>query len=110
MLFRLSNAFATFQGLINQIFAEKLDIFCIVYLDHILIYTKGSELDHIDAVKWVLEQLLQNGLYANLQKCWFHQDEIRFLGYIIFPKGICMKLERILSIQDWPRLQCVHNV
>ena len=38
--FGLSNASATFQGYVNKILAEKLDIFVIVYLDDILIYTK----------------------------------------------------------------------
>ena len=40
LLFGLSNAPTTFQGYINKILAEKLDIFVIVYLDNILIYTK----------------------------------------------------------------------
>ena len=40
MLFRLSNASASFQYYINKILAKKLDIFVIVYLDNILIYTE----------------------------------------------------------------------
>ena len=40
MPFSLSNAPATFQEYGNKILAEKLDIFIIVYLDDILIYTK----------------------------------------------------------------------
>ena len=38
--FGLSNIPAIFQRYINKILAEKLDIFVIVYLDDILIYTK----------------------------------------------------------------------
>ncbi len=37
--FGLANALVLFQSYINKCLAEKLDIFCIVYLDHILIYT-----------------------------------------------------------------------
>ena len=40
MPFGLFNAPATFQGYINKILAEKFDIFVIVYLNDILIYTK----------------------------------------------------------------------
>ena len=40
MSFSLSNALAIFQSYVNKILAEKLDIFVIIYLDDILIYTK----------------------------------------------------------------------
>ena len=40
MLFGLSNTLTIFQGYINKILAEKLDVFVIVYLDNILIYTE----------------------------------------------------------------------
>ena len=38
--FGLFNIPATFQKYVNKILAEKLDIFVIVYLNNILIYTK----------------------------------------------------------------------
>lgn len=43
MPFGPSNAPATFQDLINRIFTEKLDVFYIVYLDDISIYTEMTE-------------------------------------------------------------------
>ena len=42
MPFGLSNTPTSFQGYINKIFAEKLDIFVNVYLDNILVYTKNA--------------------------------------------------------------------
>ena len=47
ILFGLSNASASFQGYINKILAEKLDIFVIVYLDDIFIYIKDPGQGHI---------------------------------------------------------------
>ena len=51
MPFGLSNAPASFQGYINKILAEKLDVFVIVYLDDILIYTEDQDQGHIEAVR-----------------------------------------------------------
>ncbi len=51
MFFGLSNAPASFQGYINKILAEKLDIFVVVYLDDILIYTEDSRQPHVEAVQ-----------------------------------------------------------
>ena len=40
MPFWLSNILPSFQGYINKILAKKLNIFIIVYLNNIFIYTK----------------------------------------------------------------------
>ena len=50
MLFGLTNAPATFQSYINKILAKKLDIFVIVYLNDILIYTKSKSEEYVQAV------------------------------------------------------------
>ena len=49
--FGLSNAPATFQAYINSILAENLDVFVIVYLDDILIYSENPR-DHVNHVRW----------------------------------------------------------
>ena len=51
MPFGLTNAPASFQGYINKILVEKLDIFVIVYLDDILIYTDDDKDGHVAAVR-----------------------------------------------------------
>ena len=50
MLFKLINALAIFQGYINKIFIEKLDVFVIVYLDNIFIYIKDKGKNYVQAV------------------------------------------------------------
>ena len=51
MPFDLSNALTTFQGNVNKILAKKLDIFVIVYLDDILIYTEDLGQPYVEAVR-----------------------------------------------------------
>ncbi len=48
--FGLANAPATFQGYINKILADKLDVFVIVYLDDMLIYTESEGKEHVQVV------------------------------------------------------------
>ena len=55
MPFGLTNAPATFQGYINKILTEKFDVFVIVYLDDIFIYTKDERKSHVQVVYWVLD-------------------------------------------------------
>ena len=110
MLFDLSNIPATFQGYVNKILAEKFDIFVIVYIDDILIYTKNPRQPHVDAVRWVLDQLWKHSLFVNLKKCRFYQDEVRFLEYVVLSKGISMEAERIEVVKNWPELKLVQDI
>ena len=110
MPFGLSNTPATFQGYINKILTEKLDIFIVVYLDNILIYTKNPGQPHVEAVCWIQDKLRKHSLFANLKKCRFHQDEVRFLRYIVSSKEISMEAEKIEVVKDWLESKSVHNI
>ena len=98
--FGFFNAPASFQGYINKILAEKLNIFVIVYLDDIFVYTKDQDWGHVEAVRYVLDILRKNGLFANLKKCQFHTNEVRFLGYVILSQGIWMEDKRIKAVRN----------
>ena len=50
MPFGLFNAPASFQGYINKILIDKLDIFVNVYLDDIFIHTKDQGQAHVNTV------------------------------------------------------------
>ena len=104
------NALASFPKYINKIFAEKFDIFIIVYLDDILIYTKDDRNSHVAAIQWVLEQLKIFLLHTNLEKCRFYQDEVRFLGYVVSSKSIRMEDKQIEAVKQWPKPQSVRDM
>ena len=110
MPFGLFNTPASFQGYINKILAEKLDIFVIVYLDDILIYTEDPGQPYVDAVCWVLEQFRKHGLFANLKKCRFHQEEVRLLGFVVSSQGIRMEEERIEEVKALAEPKSVRDI
>ncbi len=49
-------------------------------------------------------------MYANLKKCHFHQDEMRFLGYIVSHQGIQMEEGRIKGVRDWPKPRLLRDI
>ena len=75
-----------------------------------MIYTKYPGQLHVKAVRWVLDQLQKHSLFANLKKCRFHQDEVRFLGYIVSSKRKSIEAERIEVVKDWPEPKSVRNI
>ena len=109
MPFDLSITSATFQKYVNKILAEKLGIFVIVYLDDILIYTKDPGQPHVEVVCWILDQLKKYLLFTNLKKCRFHQDEVRFRGYVVSSKGISIEAERIKVVRKWPEPKSIRD-
>jgi hypothetical protein len=56
MLFGLFNVLATFQAWINEILRSFLDIFCIVYIDNILVFSDNLK-DHRKHVSLVFKAL-----------------------------------------------------
>ena len=110
MPFRLFNAPTSFQGYINKILAEKHNIFVIVYLDDIFIYIENQSQSYVKAMRWVLDLLRKNGLFANLKKYWFHKDKIRFLGYVVSSEGIQIEDKRIEIVRNWPEPKSVQDI
>ena len=70
MTFGLTNAPASFMDLMNRVFRPFLDLFVMVFIDDILVYSKDLE-DHDTHLWVVLETLRKERLYAKLSKCKF---------------------------------------
>ena len=83
MPFGLTNAFMAFQQFMNDIFSDLLDVYVIIYLDDILIYSNNMSKHHW-YVKEVLKYLCKTGFYTKAEKCEFHSESVEYLGYILF--------------------------
>ncbi len=75
----LCNAPATFQSLMNRIFYDFLDDFLVVYMDDLLIFSKGEQ-SHLRHIELVLSRLKDNELFVSPKKCEFLKDENRVSG------------------------------
>ena len=102
MPFELTNAPATFQAFINTTLCKYLDIFVTAYLNDILIYTKSTLEEHIQAVKKVFKALQEADIRLQPNKCKFHVKTVKFLGSIIMTDGIQMDNEKVKAIREWP--------
>ncbi|GBG84195.1 hypothetical protein CBR_g38166 [Chara braunii] len=70
MPFDLTNAPATFQTAMNDIFRDILEEYVLVYLDDILVYSRTLE-DHLRHLRNVLQRLCKHDFYSKLSKCHF---------------------------------------
>jgi len=95
--------------LMNDVFREFLDDFVVCYLDDILVFSKNEE-EHINHVRLVLEKLRTVGLYAKLEKCVFHQPQVKFLGYIISREGLSMDPKKIRTVTEWKKSATVRDI
>lgn len=102
MPFGLTNATATFQAYINNVLRKYLDVFVVVYLDDILVYSKTLE-EHVQHVRKVLQALKDADLRIKPEKTEFHKQEVKFLGYIVSREGLKMDQKKIEAITSWPK-------
>ena len=96
----LTNAPTTFQHFMNDIFQDMSDVFIVVYLDDILVYSDSEEVHH-DHIRRVLTCLQNNSLHVKPEKSLFHMRSIEFLGFIVSPTGIAMDAAKTEAIRNW---------
>ena len=89
MSFGLTNAPAYFMHLMNMVFMDYLDVFVVIFIDDILIFSKTEE-EHEEHLRLVLQRLREHQLYAKFSKCEFWIDEVPFLGHVISQGGIAV--------------------
>jgi Reverse transcriptase (RNA-dependent DNA polymerase) len=107
MFFALTNLPATFQMMMNAIFAVEITMgWLIVYMDDMLITTKNDLPLHQKYVHHILNKLAQHDLYLKPEKCVFEQSCVEFLG-VILEHNTCHRLPRWLACTPWTGVSSV---
>ena len=98
--FGLTNAPATFMHLMHSIFREYLDSFIVIFLDDILVYSKGLR-EHVTHVRQTLAILRKHQLYAKVSKCSFFQHRVEYLGHIVSAEGLAPDPAKVQAVRAW---------
>ncbi|MBW0489487.1 hypothetical protein O181_029202 [Austropuccinia psidii MF-1] len=101
MPFGLTNAPAYFQNLVNDIFQDLLDVYVVVYLKEVMVFSKSEE-EHVTHVSTLLSRLRTNNLCAKAFNCLFDVSSVEYLGYIVSSEGLKKDQENVQQILNWP--------
>ena len=97
------------MSLMNGIFKRYLDLFVIVFIDDILVYSKSKK-EHEQHFRIVLEMLRERKLYAKFSKCEFWLDSVSFLGNVVSKDGVMVDPSKIEAVKNWERPTNVSEV
>jgi hypothetical protein len=110
MFFGLTNSPATFQALMNSIFADLIAKRVVaVYLDDILIYTKTIK-EHCKVMRKVLCRLEKNNLYLRPAKCKFECTKVKYFGILTRENHVSMYPAKVQAVTDWPTPQNLQDI
>ena len=99
MPFGLKNIGTTYQRLVNKMFSKQIGRNMEMYVDDMLVKSK-EELAYLDNLKETFTTLKQYQMKLNPSKCAFGVASGKFLGFMVFQKGIEANPEKVRAILD----------
>ena len=97
MSFWLTNVPTTFMDLMNRVFNPYLDMFVIIFINDMIIYSRNVE-DHAIHLQIVVQTLKDRDLYVKLCMCEFWLESMAFLGHIVSSDGIIVDTQKIEAL------------
>ena len=101
MLFGLCNATATFQRLVQKCLGELNLMYCLIYLDNVIVFSKMEE-EHLKCLHIVLDCFWDHNLKLKPMKCEFFWDEINYLAHHVSNKGMWPSKENLKAVAEFP--------
>jgi hypothetical protein len=99
MPFGLRNGPAIFQRVMQEILAPYLWIFCLVYIDDIVVFSKSYS-DHLSHLDQVLEAVESAGITLSPKKCHLFYSSILLLGHKVSRLGLSTHDEKVKAILE----------
>ena len=87
MSFGLCNALAMFQRLMQNCLGKLNFIYCLIYLDNIIIFSQTVE-EHLHQLHVVFDQFREYNLKLNPSKCSLFKEEINYLAHQVSKEGV----------------------
>ncbi|GKD03287.1 transposable element [Tanacetum coccineum] len=109
MPFGFTNAPASFQALINEVFMDYMRKFVLVFFDDILIYSDSLD-NHLQHLRIVFETLKQHKLFVKKLKCSFGQARLEYFGHVVSNEGVSADKSKIDSMLSWPQPTTVNGL
>jgi hypothetical protein len=102
MPFGLRNGPSIFQRVMNEVLAPYLWLFCLVYIDDIVVYSQSFE-EHIEHLDKVLGAIAKSGITLSPDKCHLFYSSILLLGHKVSRLGLSTHEEKVKAIQELER-------
>ena len=83
----LCNVPATFQQLIQNCLREMNLIYCLIYLDDIVIFSQMAQ-EHLHCLHIIFDQFREHNLKLNPLKCNLFREEITYLAHGVSKDGV----------------------
>ena len=99
MPFGLKNVGATYQRLMNKMFAHQLGRNVQVYVDDMLVKSV-CENDHLCDLQETFNTLRSYNMKLNPSKCMFGVTTGKFLGFMVSQRGIEVNSEKVRAILE----------
>ena len=99
MPFGLKNAGATYQRLMNKMFAHQIGRNVQVYVNDILVKSL-HKVDHLDDLRETFDTLRSFNMKLNPNKCAFGVTTGKFLGFMVSQRGIEVNPEKVRAIME----------
>ena len=106
MPFGLKNVGATYQRLMNKMFAHQLGRNVQVYVDDMLVKSV-RENDHLNNLQETFNTLRSYNMKLNPSKCVFGVTAGKFLGFMVSQRGIEVNSEKVRAILELEPLRTV---